>query len=84
MCARLDVSTSAFYAWREHQTNPTAKMSADAELTATIVTIHQQPCGVYGSPRVHAELVLGLGPEVEGRSESPTRWPATALLDREQ
>jgi hypothetical protein len=63
-CTRLGVSTSTFYAWRSRQANPTPKMRADAELTATIVTIHQQSDGVYGSPRVHAELTLGLGRDV--------------------
>jgi putative transposase len=64
MCARLDVSTSRFYEWRQRQANPTAKMSADAELSATIGAIHTASHGVYGSPRVHAELVLGLGRDV--------------------
>jgi putative transposase len=64
MCARLGVSTSAFYAWRHRHANPTAKMRSDAELTATIAAIHTALHGVYGSPRVHAELVLGLGHQV--------------------
>jgi len=41
--------------------DPTPKMLADAELTATTRTIHEQSHGVYGSARVHSELVLGLG-----------------------
>lgn len=63
-CARLGVSTSTFYAWRHRQAHPTPKMRADAELTATIRAIHTGSHGVYGAPRVHAELRLGLGREV--------------------
>jgi len=64
MCARFDVSTSTFYKWRYRQANPTAKMCSDAELTAIIRDVHVASHGVYGSPRVHAELVLGLGRDV--------------------
>ncbi len=78
-CARLGVSTSTFYAWRHRQANPTPKMRADAELTATIVTIHTQSHGVYGSPRVHAELTLGLGRagqrEAGRAADAPGRHP---------
>lgn len=63
-CARLGVSTSTFYAWRHRQAHPTPKMRADADLTATIRAIHTGSHGVYGAPRVHAELRLGLGREV--------------------
>lgn len=31
-CRTMKVSRSAFFAWRHHQTNPTARMLADAEL----------------------------------------------------
>ncbi len=63
-CTRLGVSTSTFYAWRARRAHPTSKMRSDAELTTTIRTIHEQSHGVYGSLRVHAELRLGLGREV--------------------
>lgn len=45
-CARLGVSPSTFYAWRQRRADPTPKMLADAELTATIRTIHEQSHGV--------------------------------------
>ena len=34
---------------------------ADEALTATITAIHQPSQAIYGSPRVHAELRLGMG-----------------------
>lgn len=63
-CARLGVSTSTFYAWRQRRADPSLKMRSDAELTDTICAIHTASHGVYGAPRVHAELRLGLGREV--------------------
>lgn len=61
LCRTLGVSSSAFYDWRHHQHRPAPRTVADAELSATIVEIHTQSRGTYGSPRVHAELRLGLG-----------------------
>lgn len=58
-CRVMKVSTSGFYAW---QANPvTDKDLADAYLTNTIVDIWAMSRHSYGSPRVHAELCLGLG-----------------------
>jgi putative transposase len=58
-CRVMGVSTSAFYAW---QNNPvSAREWADAVLTDKIVEIHRMSRRSYGSPRVHAELVLGEG-----------------------
>lgn len=58
-CRAMKVSTSAFYAWRA---NPVSERDfSDALLTNTIVDIHTLSRGTYGSPRVHAELHLGLG-----------------------
>ncbi len=58
-CRVMKVSTSAFYAWRA---NPVSERDwADALLTNTIVDIHRMSRRSYGSPRVHAELVLGEG-----------------------
>jgi putative transposase len=59
MCRVLDVSRSGFHAWQTRK--PSARALEDARLTVRIAEIHQQFRGVYGSPRIHAELVLGDG-----------------------
>lgn len=58
-CRVMGVSTSGFYAW---QANPVSDRDwSDAVLTNTAFDIHVMSRRSYGSPRVHAELVLGLG-----------------------
>jgi hypothetical protein len=57
-CRVMKVSTSGFYAWRAQ---PVSDWDLeDAYLTNTIVDIHRMSRRSYGSPRVHAELRLGL------------------------
>lgn len=57
-CRVMRVSTSGFYAWRA---NPVRnKDLEDAYLSDTIVDIWTMSRRSYGSPRVHAELKLGL------------------------
>src|SRR5438067_9582815 len=57
-CRVMKVSTSGFYAW---QARPVSDRDwDDALLTNTIVDIHRMSRRSYGSPRVHAELRLGL------------------------
>ncbi|NCT92388.1 IS3 family transposase, partial [Cellulomonas sp. APG4] len=58
-CRVLDVSRSGYYDWQVRP--PSARAVADAELTATIVAVHQMSRCSYGAPRVHAELRLGMG-----------------------
>ncbi len=58
-CRVMKVSTSGFYAWRACPISD--RDWADATLTNTIVDIHRMSRRSYGSPRVHAELRLGLG-----------------------
>ena len=58
-CRAMGVSTSGFYAW---QANPVSERDwHDAVLTNTMFDIHAMSRRSYGSPRVHAELVLGQG-----------------------
>ena len=55
MCKLLGVSASGYYAWR---TRPeSARTRQDRELMPKIKRIFAASTGVYGSPRVHAELV---------------------------
>ena len=55
MCDLLKVSRSGYYAWR---TRPeSARVKRDRELLPQIRRIHTQSKGVYGSPKIHAELV---------------------------
>ena len=56
MCRVLGVSTSGYYAWR--QRGPSNRATRNEELLERIRKIHADNRGVYGSPRVHAELVL--------------------------
>jgi transposase InsO family protein len=58
-CRVLGVSPSGFYEWRTRPPSP--RQVADEELLETIRQIHSGSRGTYGSPRVHAELRLGLG-----------------------
>lgn len=58
-CRLLNVSRSSFYAWRN---NPMSPHDEENELLLKhIRAIHADSRGTYGSPRVHAELTLGLG-----------------------
>jgi putative transposase len=59
MCRVLGVSRSGFHAWQARK--PSARALEDERLTARIAEILQQFRGVYGSPRIHAELVLADG-----------------------
>ena len=58
-CRVMKVSTSGFYAWRADPVSD--RYWDDAILTDTIVDVHRMSRRSYGSPRVHAELRLGLG-----------------------
>jgi hypothetical protein len=63
-CRAMKVSTSGFYEWRQRQHDPAPRTRHDAASTATIIEVHRQSRGTYGSPRVHAELRLGAGVRV--------------------
>ncbi len=57
MCRLLRVSRSGYYAWRARPES--VRTQGDRELLPRIRQVHEQSKGVYGSPRVHAELVAG-------------------------
>ena len=59
MCRVLEVSRAGYYAWCARPLS--ARVQADALLSARIRAIHEQVQRRYGSPRVHQELkALGL------------------------
>ena len=62
MCRVLEVSRSGFHAWQAR--TPSARALEDERLTGRIREIHKDNRKVYGSPRVHAELVLGDGERI--------------------
>ena len=55
----LEVSPSGFYAARLRA--PSARAVRQAWLTDLITEVHAESRGIYGAPRVHAELRLGRG-----------------------
>lgn len=59
MCRLLRVSPSGFYDWLGR--GPSPRQAANTALTETIRKIHKDSKKAYGSPRVHAELVLEHG-----------------------
>ena len=54
MCRQLRVSASGYYAWRKRPESLRSK--SDRELVPRIKRIHAESKGVYGSPRVTAQL----------------------------
>ncbi len=60
MAKTFGVSTSGFYEWRYRQKHPCRRQIEDAALSETIIEVWRQSRGTYGSPRVWAELQLGL------------------------
>lgn len=55
----LTVSRSGYYDWLARLDSP--RVQENELLLKQIRQIHEESRGTYGSPRVHAELVLGLG-----------------------
>ncbi len=54
MCRLLGVSSSGYYAWRQRR--PSRRAETDAALLAEIHAAHGASRGIYGAPRIHAEL----------------------------
>ena len=50
----LGVSRAGFYAWQKRP--PSQRARSDAALSVHIRAIHAGTDGIYGAPRVHAEL----------------------------
>jgi putative transposase len=62
MCRVLGVSRAGFYAWSGRE--PSVRAREDERLTRRIREIHKVNRGVYGAPRIHAELRLADGVRV--------------------
>jgi putative transposase len=62
LCEVLGVSRQGFYAWAKRM--PSNRDLADAWLIEQIREIHEANRGVYGSPRIHAELRMARGVRV--------------------
>ena len=62
MCRVLEVSRSGFHAWQRRE--PCQRAREDERLLARIRQINKANRRVYGSPRIHAELVLEDGERV--------------------
>ena len=61
-CRVLSVSRSGYYDWLHRPASPRQQ---DNELLLKIIgQVHEESRGTYGSPRVHAELTMELGYEV--------------------
>jgi len=58
-CRVLEVAQSTHYEAIKRQLS--ARAVEDQELTGLIREVHQDSRGTYGSPRIHAELRMGLG-----------------------
>ncbi|HJT92527.1 MAG TPA: IS3 family transposase [Mycobacterium sp.] len=58
-CRVLNVSRSGYYEWLSRLDSP--RRQENKLLLKQIKQIHEESRGTYGSPRVHAELSLGLG-----------------------
>jgi putative transposase len=54
MCRVLEVTRSAFYAWRKRE--PSARARKDQRLRIVVRVIHREANGRYGSPRIYKEL----------------------------
>jgi len=62
MCRVLEVSRSGYHAWTTRPAS--ARAVKDARLSARIAVLHKRRRGVYGSPRIWADLVLDDGEQI--------------------
>jgi HTH-like domain len=62
LCELFEVSRSGYYEWATRA--PSDRDLQDAWLTEKIREIHAENRGVYGAPRIHAELRMGHGTRV--------------------
>jgi hypothetical protein len=76
MCALLGVSRSGFYQWRVgRDRGPTRSQRRRAELDAEVAASHAASDGVYGAPRILADL-RAAGARVSRKTGSGVAAPA--------
>jgi putative transposase len=94
MCELLEVSRSGYYKWRRAcVSGPSSTVARRAELDAKVAAFHKASDGVYGAPRILADLRAG-GERVSRKTVaaslrrqglagiSPRRFaPATTVVD---
>jgi putative transposase len=94
MCELLEVSRSGFYKWRKsRESGPTPAQRCRADLDAKVAKFHAASDGVYGAPRILADL-RAAGARVSRKTVaaslrrqglagiSPRRFaPATTVID---
>ena len=76
MCRVLGVNRTSFHDWERRP--PSDRALADAWLSEKIKQIHRDSRGVYGAPRIHAELRLEHGIRV-GRKRVARLMKAAAI-----
>jgi putative transposase len=77
MCELLEVSRSGFYKWRKTRAaGPTPAQRRRAELDAKVAAFHEASDGVYGAPRILADL--------REAGETVSRKTVAASLRRQQ
>jgi hypothetical protein len=69
MCRVLNVSRTGFHNWERRA--PSDRVLTDAWLTEKIEQIHDRSRGVYGAPRIHAELRMEHGIRAETMTTNP-------------
>jgi putative transposase len=74
MCRVFGVSRSGFHARANRP--PSARRVEDDRLVARIPEVHAANRGVYGSPRIHAELVLADGERIARKRVERLMWRA--------
>jgi transposase InsO family protein len=57
LCRWLGVARSDYYAWPQRQKQPGSRAVENPVSTAEIQSLFQQHRGIYGSPRIHQELL---------------------------
>ena len=79
LCRVVGVTRQGFYAWKRR--HPSRRELADRELSKRIREVHGETEGIYGAPRIHAELRLEHGVRV-GRKRVARWWSSRQEDDR--